>query len=125
MELFDELDLQTARSRRGKIGIVSDHAHAERDRAAAELAPDPAHSDDAECFVVKLDAFKIFPTPFLAAQTRVRLRNFSRDAKQKRKRVFGGRDSVATGRVQDKNAPPSRRFNIDIVHSHARATDHP
>src|SRR5438270_5452221 len=89
IEFFDELDLQTARARRGKIRIVSDHAHAECDRAPAELAPNSSHSDDAERFVIKLDAFKIFPAPFSAAQTRVRLRNFSRDAKQKRKCVFG------------------------------------
>ena len=82
IQLFDELHLQTARARGREIGIISNHAHAKGNRAPAQLASNSAHANHAESFIVKLDTFKIFPAPFLGAQTRVRLRNFSGDAEQ-------------------------------------------
>src|SRR5437868_14509979 len=88
IEIFYQLHLQAARARRGKIWIVGNDPHSERDRPAAELASDSAHADDAKCLVVELYALELFPIPFLRAQTRIGLRNFSRNAKQKRKCVL-------------------------------------
>ena len=124
VEFFDELDLQTARARGGEIWIVSDHAHAEGDGAPAQLAADPSHADHAERFVVELDAFETFSVPFSGANARFGRRNFSRDAEQKRKRVLGRRDGISAGRIQDDDAAARGRFNIDIVHADAGATDH-
>src|SRR2546430_14972491 len=76
VNFFDQLDLQAAGPRGGEIGIVSDYAHAERDRAPAKLTSNSAHADHAERFAVKLDTFKIFPAPFFRAQARISLWNF-------------------------------------------------
>ena len=79
VELIEELDLQTARARGGEIRIVSDHAHAEGDGAPAQLAADPAHADDAERFVVELDAFETLSGPsFSRARSRPLAEFFAR-----------------------------------------------
>ncbi len=83
VQFLDELDLQTSRARRGEIWIVSNHAHAERNRAPAQVAPDPTHAYHAERFVVELDTFEIFSIPLSAPDGCIGLRNFSRDAEQK------------------------------------------
>ena len=88
VELFYQFDLQTACARGREIGIVSHNPHPKGDGAPAQFASNPPHADNAECFVVELDTFEIFSAPLFATQTRVRLRNFSRNAKQKRKCVF-------------------------------------
>ena len=82
IELIDKFDLQSARARRRQIRIVRNNAHPERDGAAAQFTADPAHADDAERLVIKLDAFEIFSVPISAAQSRIRSGNFSRHTEQ-------------------------------------------
>src|ERR1700731_5053692 len=85
VELVHEFDLQTARARRGKIWIVSDHAHAEGNGAPAQFAADASHSNDAKRLVVELDAFKTFAVPLAGADARFGRGNFSGDTQQKGK----------------------------------------
>src|SRR5438128_11100962 len=68
IELFHQLDLQTARPRDGKVRIERKHAHAKGKGAPAELTPDPAHANNAEGLVVQLDALQIFPVPSAALE---------------------------------------------------------
>ncbi len=123
VELIDELDLQTAGACRGKIWVVSHDAHAESNSAATELTANASHSDNAESFIIELDAFEILAVPIAGAHARLGWRNSARDAKQKRKRVLGRRHCVSAGCIQDDDAAPRRGFNIDIIYADARATD--
>src|SRR5207253_997243 len=66
IELFHQLDLQTARPRGGKVWIERKHAHSKGNGASAKLTPDPAHANNAEGLVVELDALQIFPVPSAA-----------------------------------------------------------
>ena len=61
--VVNQLDLQTARARRGKIRIVGDDPHPESDRAPAQFAADAAHANNAERLVVELYALEIFFDP--------------------------------------------------------------
>src|SRR5438034_4295576 len=124
VQFFDELDLQTSRARRGEIWIVSNHAHPERNRAPAQVAPDPTHADNAERFVVKLDTFEIFSIPFPAPDGCIGLRNLSRYAEQKRKGMLGGRNGVPPRRIEHNDTASCRRFNIDIVHANTGPPNH-
>jgi hypothetical protein len=124
VDVVNQLDLQTAGARRGKIGIVSDDAHPESDRAPAQFAADATHSDNAECFVVELDAFEIFFVPMFAADVCVGLRNLTGSRKQERKRMFSRGDSVSSRRIQYDDAAACGRFDIDIVHAYAGTSDH-
>ena len=124
VELIDKFDLQGARARRRQIRIVRNDAHAERDGAAAEFTADPAHSNHAECFVIKLDAFEIFSVPTFSAHACVCLGDFSGNRKQQRKRVFSRGNGVSTRRIQHDDAAARGRLNIDIVHADSSATNH-
>src|SRR6266404_114065 len=124
VESFNELHLQTSRAGGGEIRIVGDHAHAECDRAAAKLASNSAHADNAERLVVKLDAFEFFPAPLLASQTCIGLRNFSRDVQHQRERVFGSRNGVAARCIEHDYAATSCRFNVDVINADPGATDY-
>jgi hypothetical protein len=78
IEFVHQLDLQTASARRGKIRIVRNHAHSESNGAPAEFAADAAHSNYAQCFIVKFNPFEILFVPIFAANICVGLRNLSR-----------------------------------------------
>src|SRR5205814_6449873 len=75
IELFHQLDLQTARPRDGKVWIERQHAHSKGNGASAKLAPDPAHANNAEGLVVELNALQIFPVPSAALQRGVGARD--------------------------------------------------
>src|SRR5690348_16299178 len=82
VEFIDQLHLQTAGACSGQVGIVSKHSHAETDCAATQFAPNAAHTNYAESFVVQFDAFEILFVPSVAANICVSLRNFARDTEQ-------------------------------------------
>src|SRR5213082_3665397 len=67
IQFVHELNLQRTGTRRGEIGIIRDHSHAESDGAACQFTTDAAHPDHAECLVIKLDTFEIFPVPIFFA----------------------------------------------------------
>ena len=58
-----------------------------------------------------------------AANVRVSLRNFARDAEQQRKRMFSSRDRISARRVQHNNAAAGRRLDIDVIHSDTGAAN--
>src|SRR5438270_183553 len=61
---------------------VRTRLEAPRNGEPAQLAADPAHSDNAKRFVVELDAFEILFVPFLPANVCVCLRNLARHREQ-------------------------------------------
>src|SRR2546427_9858231 len=78
VELVHQLDLQAAGAGCGKVWIIGDDAHPESNGPPAQLAADPAHSDNAKRFVVELDAFEILFVPFVSANVCVGFRNLAR-----------------------------------------------
>src|SRR5213079_832054 len=114
IELIHQLNLQTASARRGKIRVVSDHAHPEGNSAPAEFAANPAHSDYAQRFVVELNTFEILFVPIFAANVCVRLWNLARRRKQQRKRVLSRGNRISAGRIQHNDAAACGRLNVDV-----------
>src|SRR5437764_4835222 len=112
-EFLNELYLQAACTRRGKIRIISKYAHPEGDRAAAQFAANSTHADNTKRLVVELNALKICASPTAATHACIGLRNLSGNAEQKRKRVFGGGNGIAAGRIQHHNPPPSSGFDVN------------
>ena len=124
VHFIEKFDLQTSRARRREIRIVGHYTHPESDAAPAQFSPDSAHADDAKCFVVKLDSFKIFSVPFSAMHDRVGLRNLSRNTKQQGECMFCGGNGIAARRVEHNNATLCRRLDIDVIYANAGAADH-
>ena len=124
VDVINQLDLQTAGARRGKIGIVSDDPHPESDCAPAQFAADATHSDNAECLVVELDTFEILFVPMFAANVCVGLRNLAGDREQERKCMLSCGNSVSSRRIQYDDAAARGGLDIDIVHAHPGAADH-
>src|SRR5438093_13424106 len=63
IQFVHELNLQRTGARRGEIGIICDHPHAESDGAACQFTADAAHPDNAKRLVVQLDTFEILSVP--------------------------------------------------------------
>ena len=66
IQFLHQLDLQAARTRRGKVRINRQHPHSESNRAATQFASDPAHADNPERLVIELNALEFFPVPTAA-----------------------------------------------------------
>ncbi len=124
VQILEKLHLQRARPAGREVGIVRGDAHPERDGAAGEFAADAAHAEDAEGFAVQFHALEFLAVPFAGGDAGVRLRDGPGGRNQEGKRVFGGRDGVAVGRVHHDDAPARRGLDVHVVHAHAGAADH-
>src|SRR5438067_1900912 len=62
--------------------------------------------------------------PASLLQCGVRLRNVAGERDEEADRVLGGGDDGRLGRVGHDDPAPCRCFDVDVVHSHARAPDH-
>ena len=95
--------------------VVRDDAHAEPERAAGDLLPDPAEAEDAESLAGELDAAVRVALPAALLERGVRLRDVARERDEQADRVLGGGDDRRLGRVRDDDAAPGRRLDVDVV----------
>ncbi|KAG0506164.1 MAG: hypothetical protein Udaeo_04640 [Candidatus Udaeobacter sp.] len=121
VEFIHQFYLQTAGARGGQVRIVSNDSHTKTNCTSAQFAADAAHADNAQRFVVQFDAFEILLVPVFAANVCVSLRNFSRDAEQQRKGMFGSRDGIPARSVQHNDAPACRCLDINVIYSNTGA----
>jgi hypothetical protein len=108
----------------GQVRIVDEHVHAERARAARDLAADAAGADQPERLAVDLGAAKLAALPLAGAHGAVRSGDPPHAGEQQRKRQLGGRDRVAGRRVEHRHAELRRGSDIDRVDADARSPDH-
>ena len=123
VDILDKLHLEAAGAADGKIGIVGENAHTEGHGAAGKFRADAAHAEDAEGFIVELDALIFFAVPTTGLHAGIGLRDIAGDADKERKGMLGGGNGVATGSVHDDDTTTRCGIHIDIVHAHAGTTD--
>ena len=123
VDILDKLDLEAAGAADGKIGIVGENAHAEGHGAAGKLRADAAHAENAEGFVVELDALVFFAVPASGFHAGIGLRDVASDTDKEGKGMLGGGDGIATGSVHDDDTTARCGIHIDIVHAHTGAAD--
>ena len=79
--------------------------------------------DDAQRLAAQLDAGELRALPLAAAHRGVGGRGLAGEPEQQRERVLGGGDRVAGGGVDDGDAGPRRRLEVDVVDADAGAAD--
>ena len=104
--------------------VVGDHLHLQAERAARDLAADPAEPEHAEHLVGELDPAPLRPLPAPCDERRMCLRDVARQRDEQPDRVLCRRDDVRLGRVRDDDPAPRRRVDVDVVDAHAGAPDH-
>ena len=116
-------DFEIARLVRGDEWIVPDDLHAERARPRRDGSPDSTQPDDPQSLSLELDANELFTFPVPFFQALIRLRHAARQCHQQSNRVLGRRNRVAVGRIHHHDAARCCRRDIDVIHTHAGATD--
>ena len=121
---FDVVGAELAEALGDDERVVADDAHPEPQRAPRDLAPDPAEAEDAEGLVGQLDSApaRALPAPLL--QRGVRLRDVAGERDEQADRVLRGGDDRRLRGIRDDDSPARGRCDVDVVHAHARATDH-
>ena len=102
------LDAELAEALRRDERVVADDAHPEPERAARDLAADPAEAEHTERLVGELDPAPARPLPPSLLQRRVRLRDVAGERDEQPDRVLGGGDDGRVGRVRDDDAAAGR-----------------
>ena len=121
---LDALDAELAEAVLRHERVVGDDAHLEAERAARDLLSDPPEAEHAERLARELDAAEARALPAPLSERRVRLRDVPRQREQQRDRVLRRGDDRRLGRVRDDDPAPRGRVDVDVVHAHARASDH-
>ena len=122
-KVIDQLHLKRPRACCGEVRVEGQDAHAEGNRAPAQLAADAAHADDAERLVIQLDALQFLPAPFAVAHHGIGLRKFPSGAEEKGEGVLRSGYGVAAGRVHHNDAAPGGGLNVHVVHADTCSPD--
>ena len=108
----------------GEIRIAGDDPHLEPARPTRDRLADLPEADDPQALAPQLATRVATPLPFTGADRRIRLRDVAEEGQHDRHRVLGRGDRVARRGVDDHDARPRRRFDVDAIDSDARHADH-
>ena len=115
---------ELAETLRSDERVVADDAHAEAERAAGDLPPDPAEAEHAERLVRELDPAPARALPAAVLERGVRLRDVARERDEQADRVLRGGDDRRVRRVRDDDPASRCRLDVDVVDADAGAADH-
>ena len=121
----DQLDA----AQRGLLGrhvrVLPEDGHLHRPRPVRDGLADLAEAHDAQRLAPQLDAGQAATgrLPVAGPHGGIALGDPAGEPVEQRERVFGGRDRVAGRRVDDHDAGPRRRVEIDVVHADAGPAD--
>ena len=121
----DEADAELGRPRRGHVGVVGDHLHAERGQPLGDQLADPAEAEDPGHLPVELGAGELGPLPLPGLERGHRLRHVAGDREQQPHGVLGGADDVRAGRVHHHDARLGGGLDVDVVQPDAGPRHHP
>ena len=93
------------------------------ERAARDLAADPAETEHAERLAGELDSREPPALPRAGGQRRVRLGDVAREREQQRDRVLRRGIDGRLGRVRDDDATARRCVDVDVVDADPCAAD--
>ena len=89
VDIFDEFHLHASGTAYREVGIVGQYTHAKGHGAAGEFGADAAHAENAEGFIVELDAFIFFAIPLAGFDAGIGLRDVAGDAHEEREGMLG------------------------------------
>src|SRR5690242_16693056 len=101
------------------------HPHLQRPRSRRHFRSHSSESNKSQHFPAQLrpESRRFLPPP--RVYPRVQLRNFPRQRRHQSKRVLRHAHRVSARRVHHQHAAPRRCVQVDVVHSHSRASHHP
>ena len=120
---LDELDAVVGRLLGGDERVDAEDRHLHRPGPDGDGLADLAEADDAERPAAQLQARERRALPLAAPDRRVGRGRPAGEAVQQREGVLGGRDRVAGRGVDDRDAGPRRRVEVDVVHADAGPPD--
>ncbi len=116
-------DIQLLGEAGRNVRIVRDHLHPEGLGAARNLDANPAESYDAQSLAAKLGALQRFLFPLAGLHGGVGAHQAPRQRQHESEGVFGDRDRIAPGRVHHHDTALGSGVEIDVVDTHAGASD--
>ena len=119
----NQFDVELGSTLLGQHRIRRDNAHAEGLGAMGNFTTDAPQADHAEHFVPKFGPQKTRSFPAARLDGLVCLGDVACQGQHHRQRVLGGRDRVPRGGVDDQDASPGSRLDIDVVHARAGTPD--
>ena len=117
------LDPELAKALDADERVVCHDLHLQPRRAARDLAPDAAETEDAERLVGELDTAPLRAFPAALPQRGVRLRDVPRQRDEQADRVLGRGNDVRLRCVGDDDAAACRRVDVHVVDAHPRSAD--
>ncbi len=105
------------------VGIIGDHAHAQRDGSLGDFLGDAPEPDGTQHFVAHFNAHELAALPLAGAHVRAGRRDVARQRHQHGDGVLGRGDHIARGRIDHGDARLGGRFNVDVVNADAGAAD--
>ena len=119
----DHGDIQLLSEAGSHIRIVRHHLHPERERAARNFHANPAQSNDAQRLAAKLGALQRLLLPFAGLHGGVGTHQGARHGQHQSEGVFRDGNRIAAGSVHHHDAALGGGVEIDVVDTHARASD--
>ena len=99
--------------------------HSERSCAPRHFHADTAEAGDSQRLAAQFRALQRFLFPFAGMHQRIGAAKMSSHGQHHAQRLFRHRHGIRSRRVHHGNALPRGRVQVDVVHAHARAADHP
>ena len=106
------------------IRVRGEDRHLHRPGPCRDRLADLAEADDPERPAAQLEARELGPLPLAAPDRGVGGGDLPGDAVEQGERVLGGGDRVAGRGVDDRDAGPGRRIEVDVVDADAGPADH-
>ena len=120
-----QLDSQLAGHGSGHERIMRYHFHAEGARPLGHFQSHAPQPDNAQRLAAQLRALQRFLLPLAGTRGGVGPRKMPRQRQHQRKSMLGHGNRVRARGVHHRDAAASSGFQINVVHAHAGAADHP
>jgi hypothetical protein len=104
---------------------VSDQIHPESPRPPRYFHPDPSQADYSQGLPSELRALQRLLLPFPRVHERIRAAEVASHCQHHSHALLGNRDRIRARRIHYRDSLVRRGFQIDVVHAHAGAPDHP
>ena len=110
---------------RGNERIVRDHFHPESPRPPGDFHPDSSQSHDARRLASQFSALKRFLLPLAGVHQLIGAADMASHGQHQGESVLRHGNGIGAWRVHDRYALAGGGVQIDVVHAHPGAANHP
>src|SRR5438309_2793843 len=108
----------------GDKGVVRHYLDTKGAGASSHLHADTSEADNTQSLAAQLSSLEGLLVPLAGMHERVGPTDMPRHCKHQTEGVLGDGHGIGAWGVHDRDTLASRGVEIDVVHSHSRATDH-